>query len=210
MATPAQLQALLAARAARQPFWRTHKDDYVDDQKYSLMDGSRPVISIRIIANQVLGQAASAADGTVPVANMAHFRILLVVDESTGHPASVELNSMGMAVTGTTKLVVASRQWVHSAGTAAKLADEVILPLQGKVLTVDNILDMLIRNCRHHYRLHNSGSGCRYWTKVVLEDLVNVGFLPVGSERVVAAIMEHIRKTRPQIYMLANAQGQFF
>ncbi len=130
---------------------------------------------------------------------MAHFRFLLrlVLDDDPGHPAAVELNLMGVTTTrDISLLVVYSRNWIVSAvkAQATKSARErdMIHPSPAeKTLAVDEILDLVVNNNRgrrYNLKLHTSGSGCRYWTKVILGDLVAVGYPATGSNAVVNAI----------------------
>ena len=189
------------------PNGRTEQDDYLSDRDFRADDGPKTVRFVRVFANEIPGQ--SAKPGAKPVA-MAHFRILLVLDDNPVHPASVELNSMGVTATGDTKLVVSSRGWIVSNGRTPKLAEKDVHPVAGATLTVDKVLDLLVSKNRHHYKLHQSGSGCRYWTKVVLHDLIGVGYLPPGSDGVVDAMVTDILKVRPNVLMLTNAEGTFF
>ncbi|TBU25021.1 hypothetical protein BD311DRAFT_670545 [Dichomitus squalens] len=170
-----------------------------------------PVLFVRILVNMILGGRASGETSTQSVP-MAHFRILLVLDDSSNSPLSIELNSVGLVTTtGLTRMHVISRNWTHSAGTTRVLAEQDVHFIPGHALpTVDTVLNLLVGNKRHHYMLHASGSGCRYWTKVVLQDLIRAGYMAPGSDSIVATIKDEIAKANPQILMLADAEGTFF
>ena len=188
---------------------RAVQDDFLNDKGYKMSDGSKPVLFIRVIVNEVTGQQTSQS-GQATSIKMAHFRILLVLDDSEATAASIELNSTRMMSGGTTRLLVVSRAWTHSNSSSPVLSERDIYFIPGVTPTVNNVLDLLVGKNRHHYKLHDSGSGCRYWTKVVLQDLIGAYYLPAGSDGVVAAIMADIQRTRPNVLMLANADGTFF
>lgn len=145
-------------------------------------------------------------------AKMAHFRILLVLNDSITHPRAIQLNSMGYALTtGETKMLVSSHNWSHSAGRTPLLCEKNVKFIPGKALpTVDAILNILVNKKRHHYKLHKSGSGCRYWTKVALQDLIGAGYMAAGSEEVVDTMKTEISTSHPSVLMLDDAEGQFF
>ena len=58
--------------------------------------------------------------------------------------------------------------------------------------------------------LHESGSGCRYWTKVVLQDLISAGYMAPGCDGIVDAVRAEIFAENPEILMITDAEGKFF
>ncbi|KAF9240405.1 hypothetical protein BU15DRAFT_61422 [Melanogaster broomeanus] len=77
-------------------------------------------------------------------------------------------------------------------------------------ITVGGLLAMLERNGRNRYKYDDSGSGCRFWCRTVLEDLENGGLVSGGAvERFDAYIVENSRGN-PGRFPWPTREGTFY
>jgi hypothetical protein len=62
-----------------------------------------------------------------------------------------------------------------------------------KRVNVENLINLIIQDGRHHYKFHPDGSGCMYWQLSLLQKFESFGWLENGSS---AEIVEAIQTFR--------------
>ncbi|TDL27899.1 hypothetical protein BD410DRAFT_335621 [Rickenella mellea] len=163
----------------------------------------RTVNSITVHACSTVG---TSAQGSVSVA---HFRLFLGL--SGVRPESVELNNTGHQGGRTTTTFITYRPYSRSQ-TVTTLGYQVV-NIAGSNLTVNQILEHLfVTKRRHLYRLDaDTGSGCRFWCRTVLSDMVAQTWIPSSAIELTEAIAEAIqRNNKALVSEVGNPRGGIF
>jgi hypothetical protein len=126
-----------------------------------------------------------------------HWRIYFQLNpdtsDRTGKVQSIEFNSQKLLVDGSTRLYIHFRNYNYS--NAQPTMGKFEIPMIRRV-TVQQLIDFVLRRNRDQYRLTEGGSGCRFWCKTVTSDLEQAGWIGLGS----AAQLESYFQRLHQIY----------
>lgn len=120
---------------------------------------------------------------------------------------SLEINSGGSKLQGTTRLELTLRDYEYSA--RSKIFAKIPFAVNNNV-NVQRLIDVLLRNGRDRYKLHESGLGCRYWCTVIAGDFERDGIFGVGTATWMWQYFEDTtREVGPPI-MYPLQQGTFY
>jgi hypothetical protein len=104
-------------------------------------------------------------------------------------------------------LRVASRTSLNS--TSARVVWSHYLPVVQNNLTVSDFHDLLVRNKRHHYMYDGRGSGCLSWTKKLIQDFSEIGWLDQGAEDSFTEYLADVRRDVSGDFYIPEDSGTF-
>ncbi|KAG8709044.1 hypothetical protein FRC08_018576 [Ceratobasidium sp. 394] len=102
-------------------------------------------------------------------------------------------------------LMVQSVPYVMTHSSAAASMYPVIVDI-----TVDSILGLITKHGREQYIFGVSGTGCRFWCSVVLQDMEQANIVRAGSLYNFSGAVERLNQTNPVRFPLPTPQGAFY
>lgn len=72
-------------------------------------------------------------------------------------------------------------------------------------ITVRQVVELVEKNERHHYRYDGNGSGCLSWSMKLIADFIAAGWLKNDAETEFEKFIEQTRKTEPNYWIPPDA-----
>lgn len=136
-----------------------------------------------------------------------HFRLFCVIDEDN----SVELQTFRLSTsTGICRLLVIDRNYASS--NKNQLDKHEMPCVEGREFTIKEVIDYILHVKKRYKYLFDcdTGSGCRYWCNVVVQDLEDFGLLPVGTTVAMVTWGDRVAETDREHMNIPATQGIFY
>ncbi|KAF9029509.1 hypothetical protein BDZ89DRAFT_1065296 [Hymenopellis radicata] len=186
------------------PLWRTEEHADTTKVKVPVNQLNKTVSHIHVHASRAVIDDKETGERT----HLAHFRLYL---QLKGEDSSVMLNSSGADREDWIVTTLHIVYYPYPFSTSENKLVVHTIPVHREFTVHEAIVALLARN-RDRYRLEpQSGSGCRHWCKVVLQDFGEYDWVDAAAAATVEHATSSIKEQYPDVDVPTPApRGVFF